>query len=47
MKALLSLKNGEINPEKLVSRFEELLIKYPELLEEAYIYIDPKKVIYF
>jgi hypothetical protein len=44
MKAILSLKNGEISLEKLVARFEELLSKYPELLEEAYIYTDPKRV---
>ena len=44
MKAILSLKNGEITLEKLVSRFEELLSRYPDLLEEAYIYTDPKKV---
>jgi hypothetical protein len=44
MKALLSLKNGEITLEKLTVRFEELLAKYPDLLEEAYLYTDPKKV---
>jgi hypothetical protein len=44
MKALLSMKNGEITLEKLILRFEELLTKYPDLLEEAYIYTDPKRV---
>jgi hypothetical protein len=44
MKALLSMKNGEISLDKLVLRFEELLMKYPDLLEEAYIYTDPKRV---
>jgi hypothetical protein len=44
MKAILSLKNSEISLDKLIVRFEELLSKYPDLLEEAYIYTDPKKV---
>ncbi len=44
MKGILSVKNGEISLEKLVARFEELLTNYPDLLEEAYIYTDPKKV---
>jgi histone deacetylase complex regulatory component SIN3 len=47
MKAILSLKNGEIMLEKLVARFEELLANYPDLMEEAYIYTDPKKVNFF
>jgi hypothetical protein len=47
MKALLAMKNGEITLEKLIVRFEELLTKYPDLLEEAYIYTDPKKVNFF
>jgi hypothetical protein len=44
MKALLAMKNGEITLEKLILRFEDLLVRYPDLLEEAYIYTDPKRV---
>ena len=44
MKAILSLKNGEITQEKIVSKFEELLGRYPDLLEEAYLFSDYKKI---
>lgn len=44
MKTILSLKNGEINVEKIVTKFEELLGKYPELLEEAYLFADYRKI---
>ena len=44
MKSLFAFKKEEISQEKLVSRFEELLIKYSDLLEEAYLFLDYKKV---
>ena len=44
MKTLLSFKKEEITQEKLLSRFEELLFRYPDLLEEAYLFIDYKKI---
>jgi hypothetical protein len=44
MKALLSLKTGEITQEKLISKLEDVLSKYPDLLEEAYLFLDHKKV---
>ena len=44
MKAILSLKNGEITQEKIVSKFEDLLGRYPDLLEEAYLFSDYKKI---
>lgn len=45
MKAILALKNGEMTQEKIIVKFEELLTKYPDLLEEAYLFADYKKVI--
>lgn len=44
MKSILSLKNGEITQEKIVLKFEELLGRYPDLLEEAYLFSDYKKI---
>lgn len=44
MKALLSFKNKEISEEKLLAKFEDLLLKYPDLLEEAYLFMDHKRV---
>ncbi len=45
MKCLFSFKKEEISQEKLVGRFEELLNKYSDLLEEAYLFLDYRKVI--
>lgn len=47
MKAILALKNGEMTQEKIVIKFEELLTRYPDLLEEAYLFADYKKVLYW
>jgi hypothetical protein len=44
MKAILSCKNNEITQDKLNQKFEDFLQKHPDLLEEAYIYLDNKKV---
>ncbi len=44
MKSLFSFKKEEISQEKLVGRFEELLNKYSDLLEEAYLFLDYRKV---
>ena len=44
MKTILSYKNEEITQEKVVTRFEELLSRYPDLLEEAYLFTDYKKI---
>jgi len=44
MKSLFSFKTNEISLEKLISKFEEYLIKYPDLLEEAYFFLDFKRV---
>ena len=44
MNAILSYKNGEITTDKITSIFEELLGRYPDLLEEAYLFCDYKKI---
>lgn len=46
MKSLFSFKTNEITLEKLISKFEENLMKYPDLLEEAYFFLDFKRVNY-
>ena len=40
----LQLKDEEINVETLTSKVEEILGKYPELLEEILLFIDSKKI---
>lgn len=47
MRALLELKNEEISEEKLITKFEELLSMHTDLLEEAYLFLDVKKVLFF
>ena len=44
IKLILQLKNEEINVETLTSKIEDVLSKYPELLEEALLFIDSKKI---
>ncbi len=44
MKCLFAFKKEEITQEKLISKFEELLMKYGDLMEEAYLFLDHKKV---
>ncbi|MCQ2819202.1 MAG: hypothetical protein MJ252_18215 [archaeon] len=43
-KAILALKNGELSQDKLINKLEDTLFKYPDLLEEAYLFADPKKI---
>ena len=44
IKLILQYKNEEINTESLTNKIEEILGKYPELLEEALLFIDSKKI---
>ena len=44
IKLILNYKHEEINAEELTNKTEEVLNKYPELLEEALLFIDPKKI---
>lgn len=44
MKYLFSFKTNEISLEKLITKFEENLMKYPDLLEEAYFFLDFRRV---
>ena len=44
IKLILQYKNEEINIETLTSKIEECLSKYPELLEEIFLFIDSKKI---
>ena len=44
IKVLLQFKNEEINTESLTNKMEEILNKYPELHEEALLFIDSKKI---
>ena len=44
IKLLLQFKNEEITVEALTSKIEEVLNKYPELLEEILLFIDAKKI---
>jgi hypothetical protein len=44
MKCLFTFKKEEITQEKLISKFEELLMRHTDLLEEAYLFLDYKKV---
>ena len=45
IKIILSYKNKEINFENVISKFEEILCYFPDLLEEAYLFIDYKKLL--
>ena len=47
LKSLLSFKKEEISHEKLINKFEDLLFKYSDLLEESYLFLDLRKVIIF
>ena len=40
----LQFKNEEISTEVLTNKMEEILNKYPELYEEALLFIDSKKI---
>ena len=44
IKLIIQYKNEELNTEALTSKVEEILGKYPELLEEALLFIDSKKI---
>ena len=44
IKLLLQFKNEEITVEALTNKIEEVLNKYPELLEEILLFIDAKKI---
>lgn len=44
MKVLFSLKNNEVNLDKIILKFEELLSRHPDLLEEAYMFLDYKRI---
>ena len=44
IKLIVQLKNEEISIETLTNKIEEVLNKYPELLEEVLLFIDPKKI---
>ena len=44
IKVILQFKNEEINTEALTNKMEEILNKYPELYEEALLFIDSKKI---
>ena len=44
IKLIIQYKNEEINTEALTSKIEEILGKYPELLEEVLLFIDSKKI---
>ena len=44
IKLIIQYKNEELNTEALTSKIEEILGKYPELLEEALLFIDSKKI---
>ena len=44
MKALLCYKRSEISSENLIEKFEEILGNYPDLLEEAFLFLDHKRV---
>ncbi len=44
MKSLFAFKKEEISQEKLISKFEEHLLRHSDLLEEAYLFLDYKKV---
>ena len=44
IKLIIQYKNEELNTEALTSKIEEILGKYPELLEEAFLFIDSKKI---
>ena len=45
IKIILSYKNKEINFENVITKFEEILCYFPDLLEEAYLFIDYKKLL--
>ncbi len=47
LKLLFNFKKGDVTQEKLISRFEEMLLKFPDLLEEAYLFLDYKRVRFF
>ena len=44
IKLILHYRDEDINIETLTNRIEEVLGKYPELLEEALLFIDYKKI---
>ena len=44
IKLILHYKHEEISIEELANKTDEVLNKYPELLEEALLFIDPKKI---
>ena len=44
IKVILQFKNEEISTEVLTNKMEEILNKYPELYEEALLFIDSKKI---
>ena len=44
IKLIIQYRDEEINIETLINKTEELLSKYPELLEEALIFIDHKRL---
>ena len=44
IKLILQYKDEELNIESLTNKIEEVLNKYPELLEEALLFIDHKKI---
>jgi len=47
VKALLSYKSEQINMETLIEKFEGIFKNYPDLLEEAFLFLDYKRVIYY
>lgn len=44
VKALLSFKSEQINLETLIEKIEGILKNYPDLLEEAFLFLDYKRV---
>ena len=44
IKLILQYKDEELSIEALTNKMEEVLNKYPELLEEALLFIDHKKI---
>ena len=44
IKLILKYKDEEINIETLTTKVEDILNKYPDLLEEAMLFIDSKKL---
>jgi len=44
MKSLLDYKKGEISQDSLINTFEEALANHRDLLEDAYFFLDYKRV---